>query len=1190
MSDRQGIIVGLASARGGMGRAMAVANVGALLAQKGKRVLVVDLALDEPALERYFQGRGEARRGGGVVDFFESVRASVSPFMSSAPGGGRGREAPPEAAVRASLTHLLDGGAGIRVVPLKLGGAPADIHYWPAERSRSAVTRGRVIEDCPWLLAPLAQVLRARYDEVLVNVPSGRTEATALLAAHLVDKLVLLVDDASLEEAIELGRFAHARRTLLNAGRPLPIFPLLVRVEEGASGRTFVQEAKEQLEVLMYETTHVMGRDLGPYLALASIPWNERAARGAAIAAEIESAADPKSLAHAYLRFVQCLRRQSPLDVGEAARPSSRDLWAAIEARRGRSGPDSSPPPSSRLVLEERGSSPPSARAPQSVRLIEGDPFVRAAALRAEGNHRAARKAYLDIARGEIRDEGGSRDAARALLALGDLSIESGDASVSDYNEVIRRFFPRRFEDREFLTAVLLSSYRQGKFHAGREAWAEACKHLGMALELAEEMRLTEEPPWLPAVIADAAHAAGVCCQELGWDDTAANHFSMACAAAAPAKGEGFRAVEAASFCGAVFSLGRLGAYPRGLEAARELARRAHAPAAAPHHAVFALGAANAAATLALAGHASEAAEALAALRMQLAGATETPHFEVAAAVACNEVTALDAAGRHEEAEARMAAVREDLGASLHLPLLEASCAAECSRAIVLAERGRAREASAKLSALRDRLMRAWLRLDAGPGLLALVAGVSYALACVLEREGRVDEARAALAEASLRARWDDPRRPRILGRAGLALLRVAAMLQGFGVPASEASFEIARKHLREAAEHGGADPFLLGCAGILALFRADEEEARSFLEKSFTRGGEAALARAWSAVRAAMKPHEGWFVREIGSRIVSISADTRDTLGARDPSGLAWIHALAGAPVHTRTEGAAPGASQASGAPGEGLGRTNTRAIRTHAAAVCRPDTSLSTEPPAPWLSCPLLLLERQEEGAITTASGPTGRARDEAVEVAPLDLVPPAPRVVSEGELVGALAALYSGTSAYRAALRRTTVHASGVVEVAELVDAWRGEDGEPLVRIFADDPAEEALLSNGNETSLVRRGHVIARSTLEDSPYVALAAVLAEGLGAAFDIVISRDEVRAGIAVIEAVPRKPRAGCARARIEVDRVLVARGDLGAIRRVVIRDARGDEHRFTVEGTTRLLPSASAFAQRDASSPATKR
>ncbi|MDC3961035.1 nucleotide-binding protein [Polyangium jinanense] len=1185
MSDRQGIIVGLASARGGVGRAMAVANVGALLAQKGKRVLVVDLAVDEPALERYFQGRGEGRKGAGVVHFFEGVRAAALPLVS-----GRGRDVPPEAAVRAGITQFLDGGAGIRVVPLKLGGAPAEMFYWPAEGARSAVTRARVIEECSWLLAPLAQALRARYDEVLVNMPSGRTEATALLAAHLVDKLVLLVDDASLEEAIDLGRFAHARRALVDASRPLPLFPLLVRVEEGASGRAFVQEAKEQLEGLIYETTNVMGRDLGPYLGLATIPWNERAARGAAIAAEIESAADPKSLAHAYLRFVQCLRRQSPLDVGEAARPSSRDLWAAIEARRGRSGPDSSPPPSSRLVVEDRGSSPPSGNLPQSVRLIEGDPFARAAVLRAEGNFRAARKAYLEIARGEIRDEGGSRDAARALLALGDLSIESGDTSVSDYGEVIRRFFPRRFEDPEFLTAVLLASYRQGKFHAGREAWAEACKHLGMALELAEEMRLTGEPPWLRAVHADAAHAAGVCCQELGWDDTAANHFSMACAAGVGVTGSGYRAVEAASLAGSVFSFGRMGALDRALDAARELARKAAAPAAETLSAWFALGAANAAATLALAGHPVKAATALAGLRERLAGATETPYFEIAAAVACNEVTALDAAGRHEEADARIAEVRARFAGSLHLPILEALCAAECSHAITRAARGQAREASETLSVLRDRLMRAWLRLEAGPSLLALVAGVSYSLAHVLEREGRVDEARAALAEASLRARWDDPRRPRILGRAGLALLRVASMLQGFGVPASEASFEVARKHLREAAEHGGSDPFLLGCAGILALFRADEEEARGFLEKSFTRGGEAALARAWGAVRAAMKPHEGWFVREIGARISSLSGETRDALGARDPSGLGWILALAGAPVAARKEGAAPSATPPEVASGGGLGRANTRAIRTHAAAVCRPDTLLSTEPPVPWLSCPLLLLEQQDEGASTSASGASGRARGEVPEVALPEITLPVPRTGPEGNLLGMLAALYTGTSAYRAALRRTTVHAGGVEEVAELVDAWRGEDGEPLVRIFPDDPAEEVLLAHGSETSLVRRGHVIAKSTLEDSPYVALAAVLSEGLGAAFDVVISGEEGRAWMAVISAVPRKPRAGCARARIEVDRVLVARGDLGAIRRVVIWDARGDEHRFTMEGTTRLLPSAAAFAQRDASAPATKR
>ena len=45
------------------------------------------------------------------------------------------------------------------------------------------------------------------------HVP-GESETTALLTSHLADKLVLVLDDASLEEAIDLGAWAHGRRAM----------------------------------------------------------------------------------------------------------------------------------------------------------------------------------------------------------------------------------------------------------------------------------------------------------------------------------------------------------------------------------------------------------------------------------------------------------------------------------------------------------------------------------------------------------------------------------------------------------------------------------------------------------------------------------------------------------------------------------------------------------------------------------------------------------------------------------------------------------------------------------------------------------------------------------------------------------------------------------------------------------------
>ena len=54
-----GRVITFYSWKGGVGRTMAMANVGVQLARRGKRVLLVDWDLEAPGLDRYFQGPEE---------------------------------------------------------------------------------------------------------------------------------------------------------------------------------------------------------------------------------------------------------------------------------------------------------------------------------------------------------------------------------------------------------------------------------------------------------------------------------------------------------------------------------------------------------------------------------------------------------------------------------------------------------------------------------------------------------------------------------------------------------------------------------------------------------------------------------------------------------------------------------------------------------------------------------------------------------------------------------------------------------------------------------------------------------------------------------------------------------------------------------------------------------------------------
>ncbi|PYK27255.1 MAG: hypothetical protein DME59_05075 [Verrucomicrobia bacterium] len=73
------MIVVFYSFKGGVGRSMAVANVGDLLARRGLKVLMIDFDMEAPGLEQYFPiNQSEARSHPGLLDLLLRYKQSVS--------------------------------------------------------------------------------------------------------------------------------------------------------------------------------------------------------------------------------------------------------------------------------------------------------------------------------------------------------------------------------------------------------------------------------------------------------------------------------------------------------------------------------------------------------------------------------------------------------------------------------------------------------------------------------------------------------------------------------------------------------------------------------------------------------------------------------------------------------------------------------------------------------------------------------------------------------------------------------------------------------------------------------------------------------------------------------------------------------------------------------------------------------
>jgi MinD-like ATPase involved in chromosome partitioning or flagellar assembly len=79
-SNAPGLVCTFYSYKGGVGRSMALANVAAMLARWGQKVLVIDWDLEAPGLERYFGDRviGSRRNQNGLIDIVASFGSGAT--------------------------------------------------------------------------------------------------------------------------------------------------------------------------------------------------------------------------------------------------------------------------------------------------------------------------------------------------------------------------------------------------------------------------------------------------------------------------------------------------------------------------------------------------------------------------------------------------------------------------------------------------------------------------------------------------------------------------------------------------------------------------------------------------------------------------------------------------------------------------------------------------------------------------------------------------------------------------------------------------------------------------------------------------------------------------------------------------------------------------------------------------------
>lgn len=338
----RGQIVTFYSYKGGVGRTMALANVAALLAQRGKRVLAIDFDLEAPGLHRYLlhpepgvepDRYQPAGMQDGLIDFFRELDAR------SQATGPETRIADTEDAVLQEpiarwLGEMLDSRRYLYEIHLTnpdVPGARPLLHFMAAGRFDDRYAER--IQKFDWRefyaahgesFDELVRQLKERFDYILIDARTGLSDIGSISTIVLPDRLVLVCapNRQSIHGALEVGRqVALQKRSLL-------LVPLMARLEnaEKELQQTWIDIARQGFEAVFREVYGLEHCNLGPYLSEVRVPHDSFYSYGELIAAERESASVSHSLTEAYAKILPYVEGKPPWE----ARPQAASMATGV--------------------------------------------------------------------------------------------------------------------------------------------------------------------------------------------------------------------------------------------------------------------------------------------------------------------------------------------------------------------------------------------------------------------------------------------------------------------------------------------------------------------------------------------------------------------------------------------------------------------------------------------------------------------------------------------------------------------------------------------------------------------------------------------------------------------------------------------------------------------------------------------
>jgi cellulose biosynthesis protein BcsQ len=337
--DAGGKIVTFYSYKGGVGRSMAVANVGLLLARWGYKTLMIDLDLEAPGLEYFFldqvpkslrEAITEPKRGilDVLVAAFDGDLDAVSTDLRQSP-------------VPLNLSHAKSDTLFL------LSAGRRDRDYFSSVRAldaRSAYTErnaGVAVES-------FRDQLKDAYDVILIDSRTGNTEIGGLNTVQLPDLIAAMftpTEQAFLGVIDILRRAENARQQLPFPRARVPILPIPSRIEVSAEYRlsqTWFKRISKEFEAIVAPWMP-LGINAQRFYENVKLPQISFFGYGERLPVIEQGTSDPAGLGYAYENIAALIARDLS-DVVQFLNDRDRYISRAAQGQRTSIAPTSEVP------------------------------------------------------------------------------------------------------------------------------------------------------------------------------------------------------------------------------------------------------------------------------------------------------------------------------------------------------------------------------------------------------------------------------------------------------------------------------------------------------------------------------------------------------------------------------------------------------------------------------------------------------------------------------------------------------------------------------------------------------------------------------------------------------------------------------------------------------------------------------